>query len=156
MTVEWRRSTAKLEHPWTSSCLRLFLEWGRACWAHRNLLLYGPSSSRHQQRRKRLQDEAKVWLTAPLTESLVPLYDRGRIKRDITRATTETIATWVERQNQVRKRIRHKKKTNIITNFISEADLQIIDRVFHNKLTEARRGIRHRPELTASNEDPPD
>ena len=54
MTVEWRRSTAKLDHKWTIPCLRLFLEWGRACWAHRNTTLYGPSKNRKQQRQKRL------------------------------------------------------------------------------------------------------
>ena len=26
MSIEWRRSTAKLEQRWTSSCIRLFLE----------------------------------------------------------------------------------------------------------------------------------
>ena len=138
------------------SCTRLFLEWGRACWAHRNLLLFGPSSSRQQQRRIRLQDEAKVWLNAPRTESLVPLNNKRRLQRDITRATTETIATWVTRQNQLRKRIRNKKTTSIITNFTSEAELQNNDRVFHNKLIEARRGIRHRSEPITLNEEPPD
>ena len=106
--------------------------------------------------RKRHQDEAKVWLNAPRTESLVPLNNRRRLKWDITRATTETIATWVTRQNQLRKRIRNKKTTSIITNFISEAELQNNDRVFHNKLIEARRGIRHRSEPITLNEEPPD
>ena len=156
MMIEWSRSTANLEHQWTSSCLRLFLDWGRACWTHRNYLLFGPASARRQQRRKRLQAEARVWITAPHTESLVPLNSNGRLKRDITRATTETIATWVHRQALIRKRIRKKKKTNIITQILSEEELQEADRVFHNKLLEARRGIRPRTEITKTNEEPPD
>ena len=41
---------------------------------------------------------------------------------------------------------RNKKKTNIITDFLSEATLQEADRIFHSKLIEARRGIRQRTE----------
>uniref|UniRef100_A0A6U2LII5 Uncharacterized protein n=1 Tax=Leptocylindrus danicus TaxID=163516 RepID=A0A6U2LII5_9STRA len=141
MTVEWRRSAKNLEHNWTSSCARLFLEWGCACWTHRNLFLYGPSSTRHQQRQKQLQAEAQVWITAPRTDLLVPIHNNARLKRDITRETTEIIATWLHRQNQLRKRMQKKKKNNIITDFISEATLQETDRIFHSKLIEARRGI---------------
>jgi len=38
ISTEWHKSTSELQHKWTSSCIRLFLEWGRACWSHRNLL----------------------------------------------------------------------------------------------------------------------
>ena len=98
--------------------------------------------TRHQQRRKRLQDEARVWIDAPRTESLVPIHYTGTLKRDITRATSEMIATWLHRQRQLRKRIRDNKKTNLITHFLSEDTLKEADRSFHGKLLAARRGTR--------------
>ena len=120
MTDGWRRSTAKLtKRNWTAACLRLFLQWGRACWSHRNTILYGPSKKRHQQRRRRLQAEARVWIDSPSSESLVPIDKYGSLKRDITRATTETIATWLLCQQQTRQKIQNNKKSNIMMNFQS-------------------------------------
>mmetsp|Transcript_13324 Transcript_13324/g.19849 ORF Transcript_13324/g.19849 Transcript_13324/m.19849 type:complete len:133 (-) Transcript_13324:45-443(-) len=116
----------------------------------------GPSTNQHQQRRKRLQDEARVWIDAPSTESLVPIHCTGTLKRDITRATSETIATWLHRQRQLRKRIRDNKKTKLITHFLSEDTLKEADRSFHGKLLAARRGTREQLDTIITNEEPPD
>ena len=157
MTNGWRQSMTKLtKRNWTAACLRLFLQWGRACWSHRNTILYGPSKKRHQQRRRRLQAEARVWIDSPSSESLVPIDKYGSLKRDITRATTETIATWIQRQQQTRHLIRSKKKENIYINFQSEEALQAADRRFHHKIIAARRGAYTDTATITMNEEPPD
>jgi len=160
-TNSWRTSTEKLEYPWVSSCIRLFLEWGRACWTHRNNQLYGPSKKQHQQKqhqqkRQRLQAEARVWLEAPKRESLVPLQRNARFRKDITRATTETISTCLLQQQTLRRLIRNKRRTNIISYFQSEASLEVLDRNFRSKILAARRGIREQRETETTNEEPPD
>ena len=153
-TNSWRTSTEKLDHPWVSSCTRLFLEWGRACWTHRNNQLYGLSKKQHQQKRQRLQAEARVWLAAPKRESLVPLQRNARFRKDITRATTETISTWLLQQQTLRRLI--KRRTNIISYFHSEASLEVLDRNFWRKLIEARQGTRAQIDTETTNEEPPD
>ena len=50
---------------------------------------------------KQLQAGAQVWIDALRTESLVPIHNNGKLKRDITRATSETVATWLLRQHQL-------------------------------------------------------
>ena len=156
MSMEWRRSTDKLDQRWTRSCIRLFLDWGRACWTHRNTVLFGPSKKRYQLRRQRLQEEARVWLNAPRTESLVPIHNNRSMQKDITRATTETIATWIQRQTVLRRKIRNNKQTSIISTFTSEEKLLEADRNFHRKIIAARRGIRANTTNTLTNEEPPD
>ena len=138
ISTEWRKSTLELQQTWTSSCIRLFLDCGGGCWSHRNKTLYGPSTKPHQQRQKRLQDEARVWIDAPRTETLVPIHYTGTLKRDITRATSETIATWLHRQRQLRKQIRDNQKTSLITHFLSEDTLKEADQSFHGKLLAAQ------------------
>ena len=127
--TEWHKSTSELQHKWTNSSICPFLEWGG--------LLVTPSTKQHQQCRKRLQAEARVWIDAPCTESLVPIHYNGRLKRDITRATSETIATWLLWQSQLRKQIRDRKKTSLIAEFHSEDILLEADRIFHGKLLAA-------------------
>ena len=154
-TSSWRTSTEKLDRPWVASCTRLFLEWGRACWTHRNNHLYGPSKKRHQQKRQRLQAEARVWLEVPKRESMVPLQRNARFRKDITRATTETISTWLLQQQTLRQLIRKKRRTNIISNFQSEASLEVSDRNFRRKIIEARRGTRAQTSTETTNEELP-
>ena len=154
-TTSWRTSTENLEFPWVASCIRLFLDWGRACWTHRNNHLYGPSKKRHKQKRQRLQAEARVWLEAPKRESLVPLQRSARFRRDLTRATTETISTWLLKQQTLRKLIRKRRRANIISYFQSEASMEILDRTFQRKLIEARRGTRVQSDTDTTNEEPP-
>ena len=155
-TNSWRTSTEKLEYPWVSSCIRLFLEWGCACWTHRNNHLYGPSKKRHQQKRQRLQAEARVWLEAPKRESLVPLQRNARFRKDITRATTETISTWLLQQQTLRQLIRTKRRTNIISYFQNEASMEVLDRNFQREIIEARRGTRAQVDTEETNEEPSD
>ena len=157
MTEGWRQSTTQLtKRNWTAACLRLFLKWGRACWSHRNTTLFGPSKLRHKQRRRRLQAEARVWINSPSNESLVPIDKYGSLKRDITRATTETIATWIQRQQQTRRLIRDRKKENIYINFQTEEALQAADRKFHQKIIAARCGAYTNTATINTNEEPPD
>ena len=155
-TSSWRTSTEKLEHQWVSSCIRLFLKWGCACWTHRNNHLCGPSKKWHQLKRQRLQAEARVWLEAPKWESLVPLTQTARFRRDIMRATTETISTWLLQQQTLRRLIWDKRRANIISHFQTEASLEVLDRNFHIKILAARRGIREKQNTMTTNEEPPD
>ena len=155
-TTNWRTSTENLEFPWVASCIRLFLAWGRACWTHRNNHLYGPSKKRHKQKRQRLQAEVRVWLEAPKQESLVPLQRNARFRKDITRATTETISTWLLQQQTLRRLIRNKRRTNIISYFQTEPSLEVLDRNFWRKIIEARRGTRAQIDTETTNEEPPD
>ena len=138
LTSGWRTCTADLEHQWTTSCTRLFLEWGRACWTHHNNTLHGPCKNRHQQRRQKSQAEARVWLKAPSTEALVPLHKVTRLKRDITRATAETLATWLLNKQTMRRLIRNENQPRIIMRSQTKASLEVSDKNFHRKLTAAR------------------
>ena len=118
--------------------------------------IYSPSKQRHKQRQQRLQAEARVWIDSPWNESLVPLDRYGKLKRDITRATTETIATWLQRQQQIRQMIQDGKKSNIYMSFQSEEALQAADQNFHRKLLAARRGVYTCTATINTNEEPPD
>ena len=71
-------------------------------------------------------------------------------------ARSETIATWLHRQCQLRKQIRDNKKTSLITHFQSEGTLLEADRRFHGKLLAARRGTRGQLDTMITNEEPPD
>ena len=86
----------------------------------------------------------------------MPIHNYRRLTRDITRATTETIATWIQRQRQLRKQIRNNEQSNVITTFLLEEDLQDADQKFHSKLLAARRGSRDHTETISTNEEPPD
>jgi len=154
-TTGWQTSTDILDHKWMSSCTCLFLEWDCACWKHRNSHLYGPPKQQYQQKRQRLQAEVQVWLDAPKRESLVPLQNNNRIRKDITRATMETICTWLPHQQTLRRLIRDKQKANIISYFQSEASLEVLDWNFRRTIIAARWGIREQMDTTTSNEEPP-
>eukprot|EP00816_Leptocylindrus_hargravesii_P003149 CAMPEP_0196825450 /NCGR_PEP_ID=MMETSP1362-20130617/93059_1 /TAXON_ID=163516 /ORGANISM="Leptocylindrus danicus, Strain CCMP1856" /LENGTH=132 /DNA_ID=CAMNT_0042205873 /DNA_START=1017 /DNA_END=1414 /DNA_ORIENTATION=- len=103
LTPEWRTSTADLEHRWMTSCTRLFLEWGRACWSHyHNSLLYGPPKQQHQQKQQRIQAEARVWLEAAkkripgATSEERPLQERHNQSDDRNDQHMATTATNIE------------------------------------------------------------
>ena len=160
MTENWRISTEdftkETKHKWTAACSRLLMEWGRACWSHRNNSLHGPSSKRNKTKRIRLQAEVRVWMEAPSSQSLVSLQNNRRSKSDISKASTETIENWLLHQQRRRKRIRAKKTTSILTQFIPEETLLEADREFQMKIIEARRGAWGQLEPNITNEEPPD
>ena len=87
---------------------------------------------------------------------MVPLQRNARFRKDITRATTETISTWLLQQQTLRQLIRKKRRTNIISYFQSEASLEVSDRNFRRKIIEARRGTRAQIGTETTNEEPPD
>ena len=60
------------------------------------------------------------------------------------------------RQRQLRKQIRDKKKTSLITKFELEDTLLEADRIFHGKLLTARRGTREQLDTIITTEEPPD
>ena len=43
---------------WQSSIAHTFMEWGRVCWSHRNIILYGERKDMYEITRMRLKAEA--------------------------------------------------------------------------------------------------
>ena len=65
--------------------------------------------------RKRLQEEARVYLYAPKEEAaLVPIENIRATRRNLRNLPNIEIANWIADQRQLRQKIRQRKSTNII------------------------------------------
>ena len=88
---------------WRSSIAHTFMEWGRACWSHRNNILYGERKDNYKITRLQLKAEAQVWMEEPRIElSLIPI-QRDRWKRKLLKkAANSDIAFWLEHNRTTR------------------------------------------------------
>ena len=94
--ASWWRQCWPDKTYWRANIAHTFMEWGRACWRHRNSILYGEYTEKYKMTRLRLKAEAKVWTEAPNIETLIPL-QRDRWKRKLLKkAANSDIAFWLE------------------------------------------------------------
>ena len=56
-----------------ASRTHIWMEWGRACWSHRNSILYGERKDKYKSTRIRLKAEAQIWMEALSIETLIPI-----------------------------------------------------------------------------------
>ena len=59
MASGWKQCWPDKKH-WRSSIAHTFMEWGRACWSHRNSILYGERKEQYKITRMRLKAETQV------------------------------------------------------------------------------------------------
>ena len=95
----------------------------------------------YRMERKRLQEEARVYLYAPKEEALVPIENIRAMRRKVRNLSNIEIANWIADQCQPRQKIRHMKITNIIMHTKKEAELQLLDDQFKMRTREAKRNI---------------
>ena len=100
--------------PWTTKFMNLMIEWGRSCWAARNGMIYGEKRQRCTMERKRLQEEARVYLYTPKEESLVPIENFRATRMNLRNLPNIEIANWIAEQRQMRQNILQRRITNII------------------------------------------
>ena len=148
----WRQATAKV-----------FADWGRACWAQRNITLYGERENNKQAKRQQLLQVAKVWMDAPRIESLIPISRERWRRRLLKRTPTGDITNWLNECKEQRNKARRGQSTNIMTSMLSQEELDNADAAFKLKLAIAQRARYRRTRTggTASdpderNEEPPD
>ena len=72
------------------------------------------------------------------------------------RARMETIATWLLKQQTMKRLIQNGKRMSIIMQFQTKASLEVLDQNIHRKLIVARQGIQEQRNMTKTNEKPPD
>ena len=77
----------------------LQVEWGRACWAARNEMIYGERRQRYTMERKILQAEARVYLNAPKEEGLVPIENSRATRKNVRNLPNVEIANWITEQH---------------------------------------------------------
>ena len=126
---------------WRSSIAHTFMEWGRACWSYRNIILYGERKDKYKITRLQLKAEAHVWLEAPSTESCIPI-QRDRWKRKLLKkAVNSDIAFWLE-HNRSRRRIAQQGKiSNIVETPTENEELEAANASFCTKILHAKRTV---------------
>ena len=129
MAIGWRRATEKLK-PWTTKFINLMIEWGRSCWTARNGMIYGEKRQCYTMERKRLQEEARVYLYGPKEESLAPIENFRATRMNLRNLPNIEIANWIAEQRQMRQKIRKRKSTNIMD-----------DQQFRGRTNNAKRNI---------------
>ena len=91
--------------------------------------------------RKRLQEEARVYLYAPKEEALVPIENIRATRKNVRNLPNVEIANWIADQRQLRQKIRQRRRANIIVLTNKEAGLQLLDHQFKMRIREATRNI---------------
>ena len=77
---------------WRSSITHTFMEWGRACWSYRNIVLYEEHKDKYKITRLQLKAKIQVWLGAPSTESLIPIQQNRWKRKLLKKAANSDIA----------------------------------------------------------------
>ena len=90
MAIGWRSAAEKVK-PWIRKFMNIMIEWGRSCWTARNGMIYGG----YTLERKRLQEEARVYLYAPKDESLVPIKNIKATRRSVRNLPNIEITNWI-------------------------------------------------------------
>ena len=140
MSVGWRSAMENLKL-WMTKFMNLMIEWGRACWAARNGIIYRERHQQYAMNRKRLQTEVRVYLNAPNEEALVPIENSRATMKNVRNMPNVEIANWIAGQQQLRQKIQQKKITNIIVLKKREAELQPLDHQFKRRIIEAMGNI---------------
>ena len=96
---------------------------------------------RYTLERKRLQEEARVYLYAPKEEALVPIENIRATRKNVRNLPNVEIANWIADQRQLRQKIRQRRRANIIVLTNKEAGLQLLDHQFKMRIREATRNI---------------
>ena len=91
--------------------------------------------------RKRLQEEARLYLYAPKEEALVPIGNIRATRKSVKNLPNVEIANWIADQRKLRQKIRQRKSTNIIIHTKKEAELQLLDDQFKMRIREATKNI---------------
>ena len=105
MASRWKQCWSDKKH-WHSNITYTFMEWGRACWGHRNNKLYGERKDKYKITRMRLKAEAQaqVWMDAPNVETLIPI-QRGQWKQKLLKKPANSdIVFWLE-HNKTRQKV---------------------------------------------------
>ena len=100
VAIRWRSATEKLK-PWTTKFINLMIEWGRSCWTARNGMIYGERRQRYTMERKRLQEEARVYLYSPKEEALVLIENIRATRRKVRNLPNIEIANWIADQRHM-------------------------------------------------------
>ena len=115
------------------------MEWGRACWSHRNSKLYGERKDKYKITRTRLKAEAQVWMDTPSIETLIPI-QRNRWKQKLLKkAANLDIAFWLEHSRARRRIVQLRKVSNVVVTLISSEELAAANTRFLSKITQAKR-----------------
>ena len=159
---EWMETVLDRQKYWRSSIAHTFMEWGRACWSHRNSTLYGKRKDQYKITRMRLKAEAQVWMDAPNVETLIPI-QRDRWKRKVLKkAANSDIAFWLVHNRTRRRIVQRGKVPNIVITLTSSDDLAAANTRFITKIAKAKQttlqdGRRDEgpPDQDDRNEEPP-
>ena len=139
------------------------MEWGRACWSHRNSILYGERKDKYTITRLRLKAEAQVWIEAPIIESIIPIQQDQRKWKLLKKAANSDIAFWLEHNRTRRKIVQRGRVPNIVVTLTSPDELAAANNSFLAKILHAKRTISQDGRMdegpndqTKQNEEPPD
>ena len=107
MASRWKHCWPDKKH-WCSSIAHTFMEWDRACWSHRNIILYGKHKDQYKITRLRLKAEAQVWMDAPIVETLIPIQRDWWKRKLLKKAANSDIAFWLVHNKTWRKWVQRK------------------------------------------------
>ena len=162
MVSGWRQCWPDKKH-WRSSIAHTFMEWGRACWSHRNSILYGERKDKYKIMRLRLKAEAHVWMEAPIIESIIPIQQDQWKWKLLNKVANSDIAFWLEHNRTRRKIVQQGRVPNIVVTLTSPEELAAANTSFLAKLIHAKRATfqdgRRSEGLTdqaVRNKEPPD
>ena len=91
--------------------------------------------------RKRVQEEARVYLYVPKDESLVPIENIRTTRRNVRNLPNIEIANWIAKQRQLRQKIQKRRSINMLMYLRQEAELQILDHQFRPRVNDAKKNI---------------
>ena len=104
-------------------------------------MIYGERRQRYTTERKRLRTEAILYLNALKEEALVPIKNSRATRKNVRNLPFIEIANFIAEQCQRRKKIRQRRRTNIIVLTKREAELQLLDHQFKKRIREETRDI---------------
>ena len=114
------------------------MTWGRACWTNRNGTLFGEKYNSYAITRKRLLAEAKVWRKATMLERVIEDAHIRMKKKTSKTAASITIVTWLDEIHDLKRKIKHRKTTNIIMSRATPEEPREADAQFKRKINAAR------------------
>ena len=124
---------------WQLSIAHTIMEWGRACWSHRNIILYGERKDKYKITRLRLKAEAQVWMDAPRIEALIPIRQDQWNRKLLKKAAKSDIAFWLEHNRTTRQIVQRGAVSNILAALMQTEELTAANTSFLSKISHTKR-----------------
>ena len=137
MASGWRQCWLGKKY-WRLSIAHTFMEWGRACWSHRNSILYEERKDEYKITTLRLNAEAHVWMEAPIFESIIPIQQDQWKRKLLKKAANSNIAFWLEHNRTRRKIVQWGRDLNIVVTMTSPEELTAASTRFLAKIAQAK------------------